>query len=180
MGVVELLPTNYNNLLVSILILQRWIHGYAVFPSCKITVECCRAWFPDHFDLTVGLEVAACYVGGALVNFMSGYIYEVRGYQVPYYSFGFICLVFWVYNLIFMPKTSNPVVVKPKAQSTTVVIEPPWPDVNQLSGDEVPARTEEVIPPLGLSWFVVVPLVAMSLILVLLRCYNYSLLERDL
>ena len=40
-------------------------------------------------------------------------------------------------------------------------------NVNQLSEDEVPARTEEANPPLGLSWFVAVPLVAMSLILVL-------------
>ena len=78
----------------------------------------------------MGLEVSACYVGGALVNIMSGYIYEVCGYQVPYYSFGSICLVFWVYNLIFMPKTSDPVVVKPKVKSAAVVIEAPWPNVN--------------------------------------------------
>ena len=175
MGLVELIPDDYNTLLVVFLILHRLIHGYAAFLGCKMTVECCRAWFPDHFDLTVGLAVSAYYLGGSLAILMGGYIYDSYGYQAPYLSFGLIALIFWVYNLLCMPKNSDPLISKPKIESTGSTVAAPWStdvhqSVNFADGEKadmtVSSRADETLSH-GLSWYVSIPLVAMSLTVVL-------------
>ena len=171
MGLVEQLPTVYNNLLAAILILLRTVHGYAAFLGCKMTVECCRAWFPDHFDLTIGLEVSGYYLGGSFAILMGGYVYEACGYYAPYLSFALIALTFWIYNIMAMPKTSDPVLKKPNNYVTETAIEAPWANENGLSEEErredVPETVEEVVPCHGLSWLISIPLFAMSLTVVL-------------
>ena len=171
MGLVELLPNDYNKLLAAILILQRIIQGFAAFIVCKITVECCRAWFPDHFDFTVALEVSAYYLGGSLAILMGGYVYDAYGYQVPFICCGSIALAFWTFNLIFMPRTSEAVLtIEPKDEGTGGTIAAPWSDENVQSEDRTEGEASnksEVIPTYGLSWLVFIPLVAMSLTQVL-------------
>ena len=171
MGFLELLSTEYNNFLAAALILQRIIHGYAAFLGCKVTVECCRAWFPDHIDLSVGIEVSAYYLGGSLAILMGGHVYEIYGYQASYMSFGSISLLIWVYNLMFMPKTSDPVFVDATFLGTEDTIEAPCTDEKLLSEDSTKLGaskgSEEPIPPYGLSLYAAIPLAAMSLTVVL-------------
>ena len=168
MGTVEMLPPDYNKLLAALLILLRTIHGYVTFLASKLTVECCRAWFPDHINLTVGLACSAYYFGGSLVILMGGHAYEAFGYQVPYLFTGIAVILFWVYNFICMPRTSEPVFVK--VRNTGGIIEAPWSDEIVLTEasykGRVPEKGEKVSSLLGLSWTVVIPLAAMSLTVV--------------
>ena len=171
MGFVEQLPTDCNIFLAAVLIVMRTVIGYSGFLGCKMTVECCRAWFPDHFDFAVGLEVSAYYSGGSLAILMGGFVYEACGYYAPYLCWGFIALIFWTFNFIVMPKTSDPVLVKSKNCGTGSAIEAPWANENGLSEEErredVPETVEEVVPCHGLSWLISIPLFAMSLTVVL-------------
>ena len=166
MGLAEQLPTDYNNLLAAVLIIQRIVHGYAAFLGGKMTVECCRAWFPDHFDLTVGLEACGYYIGGALATFMGGYVYEAWGYFAPYLCWSLIALTIWIYNFIVMPRTADPVLVKPKDRSAGTSIEAPWAD-DTVQAEEGEEEAEKVEPCHGLSWLISIPLVAMSLTVML-------------
>ena len=169
MGIVELLPPDYNKLLAALLILLRTIHGYGAFLGCKVTVECCRAWFPDHTTLLVGFECSAYYLGGSLAIIMGGYAYEAFGYQVPYLFAVAAILTFWVYNFICMPRTSEPVFVK--VRNIGGIIESPWSDEiiasEARNKDRVLEKGEEVASPLGISWQVAIPLAALSLTVVL-------------
>lgn len=169
MGLVELLPTDYNQLLAAILIIQRTLHGFLAFLTSKLTLECCRAWFPDHFNLTNGLQCSGMYFGGSLAILMGGYVYEAYGYQMPYVFTGIICLLFWLYNLICMPKNSDPVIVKVKEVGDT--IEAPWSKEESLTEaanlGNAPEMSEDVASSLSLSWRVAIPVAAMILTVVL-------------
>ena len=164
-----MLPPDYNKLLAALLILMRTIHGYVAFLGSKMTVECCRAWFPDHTNLVVGLEISAYYFGGSLAILMGGHAYEAFGYQEPYLFTGIAALLFWVYNLIFMPRTSEPVFFN--VRNAGGIVEAPWSDEIVLTEannkDRVLEKGEEVSSLLGLSWLVAIPLAAMSLTVVL-------------
>ena len=170
MGLLELLPTDYNQLLAAILIIQRTLHGCVAFVTSKVTLECCRTWFPDHVNLTNGLQCSGMYFGGSLAILMGGYVYEAYGYQMPYVFTGLVCLLFWLYNFICMPKNSDPVIVKVRDFEDT--IDAPWSKEERLTEVGTPGKVPEmsdqdVASSLSLSWRVAIPAAAMILTVVL-------------
>ena len=106
---------------------------------------------------------------------MGGYVYEVFGYQMPFLFIGVISIILLGLNIIALPSTHDPVYVKSKRAGFT-------PDntfggdtedhAEYHNGDHVLRETEhvgveEVEPTIGLSWFVIFPILAQSLTIVL-------------
>ena len=84
-GLVEYLSIKQNQLLSILLMIQRVFHGFIGQICCQGTVLCCRAWFPDHVNFTVGLIMSMSFLGGGLSIFMGGYIYQQLGFKEPFY-----------------------------------------------------------------------------------------------
>ena len=88
--------------------LQRVFHG-VVGPTCyQGAVLCCRAWFPDHLNFTVGLVISITSLGGGLSIIMGGYIYQELGFNKPFYIATSLSVLCWLYNLLIWPSTSDP------------------------------------------------------------------------
>ncbi|XP_063687461.1 uncharacterized protein LOC134820780 [Bolinopsis microptera] len=160
-GAVDLIPSSYNDLLVLVLTLQRAVSGYVGFLASKGTVECCRVWFPDHMNLIIGLECGAYYFGGALVILMGGYVYEAFSFKEPFLVFGFVAVLFLLFNLATLPKTSDPVLVKAKEESAEENIPEAEHESKGLK-ESLAADTNQ-----GLSWKVIFPLLAQAMTLIL-------------
>ena len=109
-GVLEYLPEEQNLLLSVLFMLSRLMHGYLNFFCCKAMVLCCRTWFPDHVNLTVGLEMSANFLGGGISIFAGGYLYDAFGFKEPFYAVGAVCALGWLYNCLVMPATSDPII----------------------------------------------------------------------
>ena len=163
-GVVEYLPTELNTLLIVMMLLFRFIHGLAGFICGKGTVLCCRAWFPDHVNFTVGLEMSVNYVGGGLSILMSGYIYSALGFNVPYFFVSFLSALCWLYNFFVMPRNSVAVFSKNDISGNVGIIS------EQMSGNDYSASGEtSTIAPAepteqSLSWMILLPLLAKSMV----------------
>ena len=105
--------------------LQRVFHGF-VGPTCfQGTVLCCRAWFPDHLNFTMGLVLSITSLGGGLSIFMGGYIYQELGFNEPFYIAASLSALCWLYNLFIWPSSSDPLFKNessaPKAQDKNSV-----------------------------------------------------------
>ena len=163
-GVVEYLPTELNTLLTVMMLLFRFIHGLAGFICGKGTVQCCRAWFPDHVNFTVGLEMSVNYVGGGLCILMSGYIYSVLGFNMPFFIVSFLCALCWLYNFFVMPRNSVAVFSKNEITENFGIRS------EHKSGNDYSTTVEgSVTEPAeaieqGLSWMIVLPLLAKSMV----------------
>lgn len=172
---------SYNNLLVAILISQRFLHGYFAFLASKASVECCRVWFPDHYNLTFGLECSAYYLGGAIAILMGGYVYQIFHFKEPFLLFGLIALVFLLYNLAVLPHNSDPVLGKAKDVLVVETKEAPLdvvicntkaedtPEENKCNlkdlKQDAPMPAAEPSP--GVSWRIILPILAQCLTVVL-------------
>ena len=154
----EYLPTEYNQLLAVILMLQRLVLGGLSFICCKTTVTSCRAWFPDHVNLTVGFYMSSDYLGGGLSILISGYVYQALSFKEPFYVVSLICVAFWLFNFFIMPRTSDPVYRKAKAEEGNH-------DNGQTNEQAMTSQNSNLDQPceIGLSWLVIFPLVGHGL-----------------
>ena len=162
---MDLIPSSYNDLLVLVLILQRAVSGYVGFLASKGTVECCRVWFPDHMNLIVGLECGAYYFGGAVAILMGGYVYEAFSFKEPFLLFGFVAVLFLLFNLATLPKTSDPVLVKAKE-----VVGSAEEGIDEAEHERKGLKDEESLAAdtnQGLSWKVIFPLLAQAMTVIL-------------
>ena len=158
-GLIEYLPTEQNQLLAIILMLQRLIHGFLGFLGCKGSVTCYRAWFPDHVNFAVGLWSSMGFLGGGISILIGGYIYQALSFNEPFFVVSLLCAACWLYNFIVMPKTSDPLYREPK-----------YGDDN---ADDIRENGESNVPEVesnsnetgenGLSWLVLFPLTAHAL-----------------
>ncbi|KAL5249615.1 hypothetical protein ACHWQZ_G018471 [Mnemiopsis leidyi] len=162
-GVVEYLPRELNTLLTVLMLIFRLVHGLAGFICGKGTVQCCRTWFPDHVNFTVGLEMSMNYLGGGLCILMNGYIYSAQGFSAPFFVVSFICALFWLYNFFVMPRNSAAVFCKDEVNGNKEIRrerlgQDGLTDVEGITTN--PAKCDEE----GLSWIILLPLFAQSFV----------------
>ena len=157
---VEYLPEEYNQLLSAVLMMLKLFHGFVVFLGSKGYITCCMVWFPDHVNLTVGLVVSTNYIGGALGVLMGGYLYQLLSFNQPYFVASLICAVCWLYNLIVLPPTSDPLYCKAKAGESRDNVH--RENGNSHTADNMAEHSDESNEK-GLSWLVIFPLIAHGL-----------------
>ena len=152
-GLIEYLSLKQNQLLSILLMLQRVFHGFVGQICCQGTVLCCRAWFPDHVNFTVGLVMSMNFLGGGLSIFMGGYIYQQLGFKEPFYIAASLSALCWLYNLLICPSTSDPLFSNAKPHTKAEV-------QNENSKNSDSEGSDET----GLSPLIAFPLAAHALV----------------
>ena len=171
---MEYLPQEQNLLLTMLLMLHRAIHGFVGFLCCKGTVQCCQAWFPDHVNFTVGLEMSMNYLGGGLCILMNGFIYSALGFNEPYFIVSMLCAILWLYNFFVMPYSPDPVFRRAEIveKTDTDNLQSPqseFPDIEAME-----TKSSEPEDSKGLTWMLIFPLSATAL-LTLLEGYTAAI-----
>ena len=157
---VEYLPKEYNQLLSALLMLQKLFQGILVFLCCKVYVEECNVWFPDHVTLILGLVVSTNYIGGATGILMGGYLYDLLSFTEPYLIASLICGVCLLFSFFVLPPTSDPLYRKAKVEGNDDQVDH---DNAQSATVEETTEISAVTKEKGLTWLVVFPLVAHGL-----------------